>query len=150
MASLLADRLGTWTGTNSFHLTPTDPEHTAPATVVVQRGQGGTTTTIGYSWTHPQDGDQAGLLTFGPGPEPGTVVAFWGDAWHQSPEAKLLLGRSDDEGFVVGYDYAEGEWRWEIAVEPGAEGQLELRMDNIDLTGDTPRYSAMTMELHPL
>ncbi|MEW1955975.1 hypothetical protein [Kineococcus sp. NPDC059986] len=145
-----AEPTGAWTGENAFRLLPEDPPHAASATAAVQVS--GTMTTVGYTWEHPADGPQVGLLTLGPGPadEAATgapVVALWGDSWHQAPEARVLTGRVVDDGsgrreVTVGYEYAEREWRWEVVLTT-APDTLELRMDNVPLT-DGERYAAMT------
>ena len=139
--SLTVDRAGTWTGENAFRLRPGDAPHRAPASAVVQVS--GAMTTVAYTWEHPDDGPQAGLLALGPAcAVPGTVVALWGDSWHQAPEARVLSGHVQDGVAVLAYDYAPGEWRWEVALVADSEA-LALRMDNVPL-GDGERHSAMT------
>ncbi|GAB3459620.1 hypothetical protein AB1207_08510 [Kineococcus endophyticus] len=139
-----ADRAGTWTGENAFRLLADDAPHPAPATAVVQVS--GAMTTVAYTWEHPDDGPQAGLLALGPAdgtPDAGPVVALWGDSWHQAPEARVLTGRVHEDGtVVVAYDYAEGRWRWEVALASDADA-LALRMDNVPLA-DGERHTAMT------
>ncbi|PRY18517.1 hypothetical protein [Kineococcus rhizosphaerae] len=140
-----ADRAGTWAGQNSFRLLATDEPRPAPASAVL--GVQGPLTTLAYAWEHPTDGDQAGSLTVGPGPDDGSAVALWGDSWHQAPEAKVLTGHRDGASVTVGYDYAPGQWRWEITLTATDDG-LELRMDNVPLEGDEERYAAMAARLH--
>ncbi|WP_432513581.1 hypothetical protein [Kineococcus sp. SYSU DK001] len=134
LADLAGAWAGAWAGENAFRLLPADAPHTAPATAVVQVA--GAMTTVGYAWAHPEDGDQAGLLTLGPGDGEGSVVALWGDSWHQAPQARVLLGTSGGSSVTVGYDYVEGQWRWEVTLRAAGDG-LELRMDNVPLaTGE--------------
>lgn len=144
----LAGRAGTWTGQNAFRLLPADAPHTAPATAVVQVA--GAVTTLAYAWSHPDDGDQTGILTVGPGDGEGSVVALWGDSWHQAPPVRVLLGTSTGSSggpsVTAGYDYVEGQWRWEVTLSAAGDG-LELRMDNVSLTGDEG-HTAMAASLH--
>lgn len=125
----LAQHMGSWSGTNGFRLMPTDPPHDAPATAEVSVAAAGHLTAIAYTWSHPQDGEQDGLLVIGPD-DSGGVIALWGDSWHQSPEPKVLVGTIDDGTITVGYEYG-GDWRWQITVDPGDPEALGLRMDNV-------------------
>jgi len=56
---------GSWEGSNSFRLMPGDPFSEAPAAGTLALAAGGCLATFGYTWTHPEDGDQDGLLAFG-------------------------------------------------------------------------------------
>lgn len=87
-------------------------------------------TQVAYAWTHPEDGDQEGLLVVGPGDAPGSVVAFWGDSWHQQPEPRTLEGTAEAGVVTVAYAYA-GEWRWEIVLDTTEPGALTLTMRNV-------------------
>ena len=78
MFPALTDRAGAWTGTNGFRLMPADPMHDAPATAEVDVKAGGSLVAISYTWSHPADGPQDGLLVLGAGGDPGGVTAFWG------------------------------------------------------------------------
>jgi hypothetical protein len=71
-----------------------------------------------------------GLLVLGPGEEAGTVVALWGDSWHQAPSPKWLTGVIDDQVITVGYSYAD-EWEWTISVDATDSDSLRLRMNNV-------------------
>ncbi len=121
---------GAWAGTNAFRLAPADPPQHAPISASISRAAGGHITQIAYSWAHPEDGAQDGLLVLGPGAEPSTVEAFWADSWHQSPQPRTLEGSTEGGVITVGYDYS-GEWRWEIVVELSAEDQVVLTMNNV-------------------
>lgn len=151
----LTARAGAWAGTNGFRLMPSDPFYDAPATAAVSTAAGGDLTLVAYTWTHPQDGDQDGLLVVGAADEAGstdTVVGFWGDSWHQSPAPRTLGGTEDGGVIVVGYDY-EIQWRWQITIDPTDPEALRLRMDNVipeAAAGDgipAGPYPAMLMEL---
>jgi hypothetical protein len=121
---------GAWVGSNAFRLMPNDPPHVAPISATVSHAANGDLTQVAYSWTHPDDGAQDGLLVLGPGGEPGTVAAFWGDSWHQKPEPRTLAGTRDGGAVIVGYAYS-GEWRWEIALGTPLPDRLTLRMSNV-------------------
>jgi hypothetical protein len=154
LPAALTDRAGTWTGTNGFRLMPSDPLYDAPATGEVSIAAGGNLVAIAYSWTHPDDGAQDGLLVVGADDEPGTATAFWGDSWHQSPTPKACVGTMDGDLITVGLDYGGG-WRWQITVDPTSPGVLRLRMDNVIpdevATDDKPAgpYPVMVMDLRP-
>lgn len=109
---------------------PDDPLHDAPATAEVSLAAGGNLVAIAYTWSHPQDGPQEGLLAVGPSAEPGRAVALWGDSWHQRAESRVLVGTSDAGLMTVSCEYA-GEWRWQITVDSTNADSLKLRMDNV-------------------
>lgn len=148
----LAGPVGAWTGTNSFRLMPADPMHDAPATAELGLSAGGHLATIAYTWSHPEDGAQDGLLVIGAGAEPGTVTVLFGDSWHQQPEPQVATGTIDGV-IAVGYEYGPG-WRWNITVDPTDNGVLRLQMDNV--VPEDPAagregvtYPVMVMELRP-
>ena len=138
-----------WTGSNAFRMMPTDEFAHAPATAVLSTGAGGHLTSLAYTWVHPTDGPQEGLLVYGDG-----VTALWGDSWHQQPEPRVLEGsRADDGSVELSYEYGGG-WRWEIAVRTSDEAVL-LEMRNVipadQATDDIAAgpYPVMVMELRP-
>jgi hypothetical protein len=146
----LKDRAGAWTGTNGFRLMPDDPIHDASATAEVSVNAGGSLVAFAYTWSHPTDGAQDGLLVVGPAGD-ADVVAFWGDSWHQSPEPRVFTGTVDGGVIEVGYEYEVG-WRWVITVDPTDAGALHLQMDNVvpeDAAEGRPAtaYPAMLMHL---
>lgn len=128
--SALAGHAGSWTGTNGFRLMPEHPLHEAPATARVGPAAAGHLAAVTYTWSHPEDGDQDGLLVVGAGEEPGALVAFWGDSWHQHPSPRVLAGSSQDGVLTVGYAYS-GDWRWEIVLDATATDALMLTMNNV-------------------
>jgi hypothetical protein len=150
----LAERAGAWAGTNGFRLMPSDPLAEAAATATVSTAAGGNLGVVAYTWTHPHDGPQDGLLVVGPADEAeaDAVTAFWGDSWHQSPAPRVCTGTVDGGVVTVGYEYAT-QWRWEIVVDLTDPDTLRLRMDNVipeDFADEgTPAgpYPAMVMEL---
>lgn len=121
---------GTWSGTNGFRLMPSDPLRDAPFRATVAPAASGNLTQIAYTWVHPDDGEQEGLLVLGAGSEPDAVAAFWGDSWHQSPEPRSLEGSVEDGVVTVGYAYG-GDWRWQIALDVGVSDRLTLTMSNV-------------------
>ena len=62
---LLPNSVGTWVGTNGFRLMPGDPLVEFPALLTVTTAAGGHLTSVAYSWEHPDDGAQDGLLLIG-------------------------------------------------------------------------------------
>lgn len=133
---------GAWAGSNAFRLMPTDAPHDAPMNAAITRAAGGHVTQVAYSWTHPEDGEQEGLLVLGRGDGPTSVTAFWADSWHQSPQPRVLDGTSEDGVVTVGYAYS-GEWRWEIVVDVSAADQVVLTMNNvIPESAATPEIAA--------
>ena len=122
--------VGSWSGSNRFRLMPADSPHAAAAIAEVSTAAGGALTAIAYTWSHPEDGAQDGLLVIGASDESDGAVAFWGDSWHQAPQATVLGGEFRDGLVVVSYKYA-GEWRWQISVDATNTDSLRLRMENI-------------------
>lgn len=147
----LTRHTGMWVGTNRFRLMPDDPSAEAPATAQLSLGAGGNVAALAYTWTHPDDGAQDGLLVLGPDESPGGVVALWGDSWHQQPAAKQLRGAAGQDTVTVGYAYAEG-WEWRITLTTERPDMLRWRMDNVvppsaSGTGEAVTYWAMDSKL---
>lgn len=148
---LLTVHTGDWTGTNRFRLMPDDPPTEADATAQVSLGAGGNLAVLTYTWTHPGDGPQDGVLVLGPDQTPGGVVALWGDSWHQTPVAQQLRGAAVEDSLTVGYSYAEG-WEWRITLTADRSDVLRWRMDNVvpaaaSGAGEEVVYWAMVGEL---
>jgi hypothetical protein len=150
---LLSRHQGTWAGTNRFRLMPDDAPAEAPATAQLSLGPGGNIAVLTYTWSHPDDGEQEGLLVLGRDETPGGVVALWGDSWHQQPAAKQLIGTAGDTSVTVGYAYSEG-WEWRITLDADGPGVLRWRMDNVMPPSASGRdvvvsYWAMDGDLRP-
>lgn len=148
---LLGGHTGMWAGTNRFRLMPDDPPTAAPATARLSLAAGGNVATLRYTWTHPEDGAQEGLLALGRDESPGGVVALWGDSWHQQPAAQQLRGDAGQDTVTVAYTYADG-WEWRITLATDRPDTLSWRMDNVvppssSGTGEAVTYWAMEGEL---
>lgn len=136
----------TWTGSNAFRLLPTDSPHVAVASAELTVGAGGNLLSLTYTWLHPDDGAQDGLLVLGPGPH-GSAVALWGDSWHQKPEAQVLTGSVVEGVWTVGYEYVPGQWSWRVVVDASADEELFVLMENVALGGDERPYAAMDLRV---
>jgi hypothetical protein len=128
---ILADCAGSWAGINGFRLMPDHPLAERPATMIVTTAAGGHLTSVAYTWQHPDDGTQDGLLVIGAAGEDGSLVAVWGDSWHQKPEPMSLPGGSGaGETFEFTGDYGDG-WEWRIVLDASDTETLRMRMDNV-------------------
>ncbi len=103
-------------GTNGFRLMPTDDFHDAPATAVVTSAAGGNVVVVTYTWSHPEDGPQDGVLLVGSPDDEQVVSAAWGDSWHQKPSILTLAGTLAGDRLEVTADYGGG-WQWTISLE---------------------------------
>lgn len=72
-------------GVNGFRLMPDDPLQEFPATASLSTAAGGHLTVFTYTWQHPDDGPQDGLLLISAStPEP-RITGVWGDSCIRSP-----------------------------------------------------------------
>lgn len=127
---IFSDMSGAWRGQSGFRLMPADPFHEAPATAQVTLGAGGHLVCVSYTWQHPDDGPQEGMLTVGATDENTRLTALWADSWHQQPAPMLMHGAPGPHGIEVEAEYAEG-WLWRIALNAGDPGTLRIGMDNV-------------------
>ncbi len=128
---ILSAYAGTWTGTNGFRLMPHDPLAEFPAAVTVTIAAGGHLTSVAYSWEHPDDGPQDGLLVIGTAGEDASLIAMWGDSWHQKPAPMSLSGSYQGAAAIeLEADYGGG-WRWRIVFDTTDPDTLRMRMDNV-------------------
>ena len=152
LPAALIEAVGSWAGANGFRLMPADPLDEAAATAEVSAAAAGTLVAIAYTWSHPADGAQDGLLVVGAAEEPGAATALWADSWHQSPAPRSLTGTIDGGVVTVGADYGGG-WRWHITIDPTDPATLRLRMDNVippdaaTSDKDAGPYPVMVIEL---
>jgi hypothetical protein len=128
---LLPNSAGSWVGTNGFRLMPGDPLVEFPALLTVTTAAGGHLTSVAYSWEHPDDGAQDGLLVIGSADEDGSLVAMWGDSWHQKPAPMMLSGsRGTDATLELEGEYGGG-WRWRVTLDASDAQRLRMQMDNV-------------------
>lgn len=148
----LTGHTGLWVGTNRFRLMPDDQPVESLATAQLSVGAGGSLAVLTYTWAHPEDGEQEGLLVLGLEAEPGAVVGLWGDTWHQKPAAAQMQGAIDVTSVTVSYTYGEG-WEWRITLTTDGPDVLRWRMDNVVPTSSAAgsagilKYWAMDAEL---
>jgi len=149
LSDAFAAATGTWSGSSQFRMMPSDPFSTEPAAGALALAAGGSLVSFAYTWSHPVDGDQDGLLVAGPD-DSGGLVALWADSWHQQPAPMSMTGSIDDDGaLLVSGSYA-GEWGWRIALSAG--DLLTMRMENVvpaSVAGeaDAGPYTVMLAEL---
>jgi hypothetical protein len=154
IGSVVDQASGSWEGSNGFRLMPGDPLSEFPAAATLSVGAGGCLGTLDYTWSHPEDDAQTGLLAFGIAGSDNSIVALWADSWHQHPEAKVCEGGVDEHGVIrVSLEYGDG-WRWQIILDASKTDVLVLRMDNV-IPADVATeeisagpYVVMSMELH--
>src|SRR5262245_14062423 len=131
MATSFGRLAGPWTGTNGFRLMPTDDLFEAPATAELTTAAGGHDLLLTYTWAHPDDGSQDGVLLVGSPEDDGQVVtAAWGDSWHQKPSMLTLTGSMTERRLEVTADYGGG-WQWAISLDGARDDLLALKMHNI-------------------
>jgi hypothetical protein len=138
--------VGSWQGTNDFRLMPTDDPYSAPASATVT-AEPGKSVSMRYTWSHPKDGAQEGLLVVAPA-EGGHLAALWLDTWHQ-PEARTSEAPAGpDGGALFEYVYA-GVWGWQLEVLPGERLLIVMRNVVPDQGDDSfsGAYDAMRMTL---
>lgn len=127
---ILSAFAGSWAGSNGFRLMPGDPLSELPAAMTVSSAAGGHLTSVAYTWHHPDDGAQDGLLVIS-ATEDGSLVALWGDSWHQKPAPMTFPGEPGaGETFEFTGDYGAG-WGWRIVLDGSDTQALRMRMDNV-------------------
>ena len=128
---ILQDFAGTWAGTNGFRLMPNDALAEFPARLTLTPAAGGHLISVAYWWEHPDDGPQDGLLLIGRTSDDGSLIAMWGDSWHQKP-APMLVSGTDASGVSVEFEgeYGGG-WRWRIILDAADNANIRLQMDNV-------------------
>ena len=122
---------------------PDDELAMRPATATLALAAGVNLVSFAYRWEHPDDGPQDGLLVLGAGNEPTSLVATWGDSWHQQPAPLSMTGRVDAETLYVAAEYAPG-WDWRVSIA-ATSTELRMRMENV--VPDGGPYEVMVMDL---
>src|SRR5688572_6432638 len=127
----LLDSAGAWIGINGFRMMPSDELAQFPATAELRHAAGGNLISVTYSWQHPADGPQEGLLVVGTADDTGRLTALWADTWHQHPASMSMTGDpAGEHGFGVEAEYGGG-WRWQISVQASEPDGLRLQMHNV-------------------
>jgi hypothetical protein len=134
-------------------LMPHDTLAEFPATMTVTIAAGGHLTSVAYSWKHPEDGPQDGLIVIGSAGGDASLTAMWGDSWHQKPEPMTLSGGHQAGATVeLAANYA-GDWGWRILFDATDAENLRMRMENVvpadQAQAEIPAgpYPAMVMNL---
>jgi hypothetical protein len=109
---------------------PTDELYEAAATAEVLVAAAGHDLVLSYTWLHPADGPQDGVLLVGSPDDAGHVTAAWGDSWHQKPAILVLTGSLIERVLELAADYGGG-WRWLISVDGRHDDRLILTMHNV-------------------
>jgi hypothetical protein len=173
MAAAFGHLVGHWGGANGFRLMPTDPLREAPAIASVATAADGHDLLLRYTWEHPDDGPQDGVLLAAPAPDgpvsdsppdsshadgspdgAQAVSAAWGDSWHQKPSFLVLHGSLVGRRLELQADYGGG-WRWIIVLDGEHGGRLVMTMQNVvpaEYATEEVRagpYPVMIAELRP-
>jgi hypothetical protein len=110
---------------------PTDELAGAPASATVSAVADGHDLLVTYSWSHPTDGPQEGVLLVASAEAgPPAVVGVWGDSWHQQPSLMTLAGTVDGGRLELTGDYG-GSWQWIIGLSGTGADRLLLTMQNV-------------------
>lgn len=149
--TLLGAAGSAWTGTHLFRLMPSDPAADSDATGAVTSHAGRNVASFDYTWAHPDDGPQTGVIVVGRGESDAEAALLWADSWHQGT-ATVFTGSVSGDTVSCSYVYAE-VWRWEIELTVAADA-LTLTMRNVvpeeGADGAAPGpYDAMVMRLGP-
>ena len=118
-----------FTGTNRFRMYPSDEYVGAESDAVLREVADGCGHSLEYSWMHPTDGPQRGVLLFGRPADDGVVTACLLDSWHQRSGPVTLRGVERHGRVEVGYEYGGG-WGWLIDVGPTSQG-WSMTMSNV-------------------
>jgi hypothetical protein len=99
--------------------------------MTLSNAAGGNLVSIAYWWEHPNDGPQDGLVVIGPADVSDSIVAMWGDSWHQKPAPMMLSGsRRTDAVLELEGDYGGG-WRWRVRFDATDTESFRMQMDNV-------------------
>jgi hypothetical protein len=109
---------------------PSDELYEAGATAELIVAAAGYDLVLSYTWAHPADGPQEGVLLAGSPDDEGRVTVAWGDSWHQKPAIIVLTGCLTERVLEVTADYGGG-WRWMISLDGRHDDRLLLTMHNV-------------------
>ena len=118
-----------FSGTNRFRMYPTDEYVGTESDAVLRAVADGCGHSLEYTWVHPTDGPQSGVLLFGLPEADGSVTASLLDSWHQRTGPVTLTGRERNGRIEVGYEYGGG-WGWRIDLGPTPQG-WSMTMSNV-------------------
>lgn len=110
-------------GTCGFRLMPFDEFEWRPATIEISEAAGGWATHVEYTWSHPSDGKQHGIILIASPGVDDLVDATLIDSWHQKPGAMHFKGQRTGDKLRLEATYMQ-TWGWII---------------EFDLSGDAPR-----------
>lgn len=138
-----------WSGTCGFRLQPGDDFSSGPSAARLTPVAGGAALALDYTWTHPEQGEQAGHLVIGRPDDAGRVTASLTDSFHQAPEIRVLEGAAAEGaptteapaavdlvashpicGEGVAVDAADEDGGWTVAVRLQG-GTLAMVMQNV-------------------
>ncbi|MCE1178754.1 hypothetical protein ACQP1U_12505 [Actinomycetota bacterium] len=123
----LSDIVGIWHGTNGFRMMPGEVFDEGPASAEIREVAGGAALVVDYTWQHPQEGEQHGVLVVGTASQSALSMHLL-DTFHQSeiPE-RFEGGQTGPARAEWFHDY--GEWRWWVRVSM-EDDRLVITMDN--------------------
>lgn len=118
-------------GSGGFRLMPGDDMATGDASATLTPQADGHALVLTYSWTHPEDGPQTGVLLAGsPEQEGDAVEASWIDSWHQKPSPLHLTGTLESSALELSAFYS-GTWGWQIRLDLGSPEATVVVMRNV-------------------
>lgn len=132
-----ASLVGNWGGTYSLWLEPEKPVRESPSTATVELVGAGKFLSLRYTWSF--DGKaQEGMLLVGQD-KAGAVRAPFIDSWHNGDTIMICAGTVAPDGAIdVKGSYAAPpgpDWGWRTTLAAGSEGELRMRMFNVEPDG---------------
>lgn len=128
------------TGVGTFRMMPTDDFASGAASAAAAAHADGYALDVSYTWTHPQDGPQDGVLLVGSpseeaggsggSGEQGQIEATWLDSWHCKPTPMHFTGRREQGTVTLETTYA-GSWGWHIVLELDPAAGMRIVMRNV-------------------
>ena len=109
---------------------PNDEFDTADSTATLSVEAGGWATCLRYTWTHPEDGEQHGILLMASPDDNDLVEATLIDSWHQKPGPMNLVGTRIENTTSLHATYME-TWGWNITVTLEDDQSVRMVMQNV-------------------